>query len=57
MEIKVEVKVDQGVRVDEELEVGVKAENEDEEQQLIRIGLSWPCKQERTTRHKQRYIM
>lgn len=57
MDIKVEVKVGQGVRVDEELEVGVKAENEDEEQQLIRIGLSWPCKQERTTRHKQRYIM
>lgn len=34
MEIKVEVKVGQGVRVDEELEVGVKAENEDYEQQL-----------------------
>lgn len=34
MEIKVEVKVVQGVRVDEELEVGVKAENEDYEQQL-----------------------
>lgn len=52
MEIKVEVKVGQGVSVDEELEVGVKQENEDEAQQLIRIGLSWPCKQERTARHK-----
>lgn len=30
----------------------VKAEDEDEKQQLTRIGLSWPCKQEGTPRHK-----
>lgn len=53
MDLQVKVEVGLGVRVEElllEAEVGVRVE--EEEQQLVRIELSWPCKLDRIARHK-----